>query len=433
MKNWKKERLHPLTYLCIWSILLGVFSLLWYAGMEETPKLEKITTLSKVGSSEDEPFQGSNVYHYIEFLQMPPETVFETIRVMITNKKNNSIFYDMEDFKEVSTRLEAEGYRGDLIYQQAVGQKEAFVVINELPLEEYLYAVVPSEMPASYPMEALKAQAICARTYAVLHMMNPAYPDYNAHVNDTTSFQVYHNIEEQEATNRAVDETAGMLLFQGNGEELAETYYYSTSCGESSEASTNVEFKAYISESYSSDFEKDESFYRWTYTVEKIDKEGMLKRIQERYDAGHQNVLTKTNGENYESYPVKELKQLRQLFISKRGEGGVAQELIITTAQNTYKILGEYNIRYVLNDAGISVKKQDGSQVKMNSLLPSAFISLEAVKNDGLVSGYQILGGGYGHGMGMSQNGAKGMANQGYTTEDILTYYYPGSKIQENF
>ena len=51
-------------------------------------------------------------------------------------------------------------------------------MVNELPLEEYLYSVVPSEMPASYPLEALKAQAICARTYAYGHMLRAGYPRY---------------------------------------------------------------------------------------------------------------------------------------------------------------------------------------------------------------------------------------------------------------
>ena len=55
-------------------------------------------------------------------------------------------------------------------------------VINEVLLEEYLYSVVPSEMPSSYPGEALKAQAVCARTYAYGHMEHAGYPKYGAHV-----------------------------------------------------------------------------------------------------------------------------------------------------------------------------------------------------------------------------------------------------------
>ena len=66
-------------------------------------------------------------------------------------------------------------------------------MVNELPLENYLCKVVPSEMPASYQKEALKAQAICARSYAYRQIMDYAYPEYQAHVNDSTDYQVYNN------------------------------------------------------------------------------------------------------------------------------------------------------------------------------------------------------------------------------------------------
>ena len=76
-------------------------------------------------------------------------------------------------------------YRGELeLYQTAQG----IAVINELPLESYLYAVVPSEMPASYEEEALKAQAVCARSYAYCHMEGQAYPEYRANVDDSTAY-----------------------------------------------------------------------------------------------------------------------------------------------------------------------------------------------------------------------------------------------------
>ena len=86
---------------------------------------------------------------------------------------------------------------------------EGMILVNELPLEEYLYAVVPSEMPASYELEALKAQAVCARSYAYNQTQGLSYPEYNAHVDDSTSFQVYGNSKEQESAVRAVDETRG--------------------------------------------------------------------------------------------------------------------------------------------------------------------------------------------------------------------------------
>ena len=77
-------------------------------------------------------------------------------------------------------------YRGRL---ELVRREDGIVVINELPLEEYLYGVVPGEMPASYPLEALKSQAICARTYAYERLQRAGLPEYGAHVDDSTAFQ----------------------------------------------------------------------------------------------------------------------------------------------------------------------------------------------------------------------------------------------------
>ena len=425
-----KKNLPGTIYLCIWTILVCVLSCAVY-GIIIHKEIQN-DLVKENESAKTEPYRGNNMRTYIELLQMPAERVFENIRVMITNKKDNSIFFNIEDYEQVRKDMEEAGYRGKLIFQRAIDEANGFVVINELPLEEYLYGVVPSEMPSSYPMEALKAQAICARTYAVMHMMNPAYPDYKAHVNDTTSFQVYHNIDEQETTNRAVNETSGMLLFQEDGENLAETFYYSTSCGQTCEASTNIEFKEYITKSYSSDVESGESWYRWTCSVKDIDEKEMLKRIQARYKVNSSKILTMNGKDSFESQPVNELGSIKELFVSKRGEGGVCEELIITTDKNTYKIVGEYNIRYVLNDPEALILKQDGSNTTMKTLLPSAFISLEAVKSKGVVVGYQVIGGGYGHGVGMSQNGAKGMANLGYSAEEILSYFFPGTQILEN-
>ena len=86
------------------------------------------------------------------------------------------------------------------------------VVINELPVETYLCGVVPSEMPASYELEALKAQAVCARSYAFRQMTSYGYPEYEAHVNDSTDFQVYNNSQRQESSTRAVAETEGQVV-----------------------------------------------------------------------------------------------------------------------------------------------------------------------------------------------------------------------------
>ena len=357
--------------------------------------------------------------------------------------------------KNVGRSQGVPSYRGTM---ELLGTDDGIVVINEVLLEDYLYSVVPSEMPSKYPLEALKAQAVCARTYAYGHMEHAGYPQYGAHVDDSTSYQVYNNIVEQESTSTAVKETYGQLLLTQQG-ETAGTYYYSTSCGTGTEATIwkteaaaqidylhpralNPEgadlgdylkeeghFKDFISGSNQDDFEADESWYRWSYEVEQLDTEEMLKVLQKRYDANSKLVLTLVDGE-YVSQEIEELDVIRDIYVEKRGSGGVADELIIETKEHTYKIISEHNIRYVLNNGGNKISRQDGSQVASPNLLPSGFFVITTGKEKGNVVGYSLIGGGFGHGVGMSQNGAKEMAKSGYSAQEILLFFYDGCRLE---
>ena len=80
------------------------------------------------------------------------------------------------------------------------------MLVNEIELEEYLKKVIPSEMPSSYEKEALKAQAVCARTYAFMQSRSNTYSAYGAQIDDSTQFQVYNNVDPDERTTQAVQE-----------------------------------------------------------------------------------------------------------------------------------------------------------------------------------------------------------------------------------
>ncbi|MDE6923670.1 MAG: SpoIID/LytB domain-containing protein, partial [Acetatifactor sp.] len=305
-------------------------------------------------------------------------------------------------------------------------------------------------------------QAVCAITYADGHMEHAGYPQDAAPVDDSTSSQVYNNILEQESTSTAVKETYGQLLLTGQG-DTAGTYYYSTSCGVGTEAtiwkteaaaqidylhakalnpegSPEVEdigsylqeedhFDEFIRQSNETDFESGESWYRWTYEVEKTDTEHMLEVLRKRYDANSRLVLTLVDGE-YVSREIEELDVIKDIYIEKRGSGGVADELIIETEEHTYKIISEHNIRYVLNDGTSRIRRQDGSQSASPNLLPSGFFVITTVKEKGNVVGYSLTGGGFGHGVGMSQNGAREMAKYGYSAQEILLFFYDGCHLE---
>lgn len=358
-------------------------------------------------------------------------------------------------------------YRGTMELLRTEG---GIAVINQVLLEEYLYSVVPSEMPSKYPAEALKAQAVCARTYAYGHMEHAGFPQYGAHVDDSTSYQVYNNILEQESTTTAVKETYGQLLYTKE-DTLAGTYYYSTSCGVGSDANVwkteaashitylharhlsktamaqvladgadpeelgeklrdEEAFSEFIRSENQDDFEVDEGWYRWTYEVEELDPGYMLEVLKKRYAANSRLVLTLKDGE-YVSEEIGGLGDIRELYIAKRGAGGVADELVIEAEKGTYKVITEHNIRYVLNNGESRVERKDGSRVKCPTILPSGFFVITAGKEDGNVVGYTLTGGGFGHGVGMSQNGARAMAKAGWNAGDILAFFYEGCTVKK--
>ena len=329
---------------------------------------------------------------------------------------------------------------------------EGLILINETAMETYLRGVVPSEMPASYPEEALKAQAVCARTYAFGKILSAGYPEYDAHLDDSTAFQVFQNVSPEERTTKAVTETAGVILLNRAGDP-ANAYYYSTSCGQGTDESawhdekTEREMKArkisrgsmesylggrgawepakesgiwvksteggaWVPASDAGDYEVDEPWYRWTYEVKQLDCETFRKQLW-GYIAG----------EGYAG-DLPDFREIREITATDRSPGGAVRELRIVTDQGEYQVFGEYNVRALLCDQKTMARRQDLSEVPCRGILPSAFFSLLTSQKDGNVVGYTIYGGGYGHGVGMSQNAAKMMALEGRSMEEILGFFY---------
>lgn len=364
--------------------------------------------------------------------------------------------------KEIKRSQGVPFYRGHMELEKT---ESGIVAINELSLEEYLYSVVPSEMPSSYPPQALRAQAVCARTYAYTHMQKAGYPQYGAHVDDSTSYQVYNNILEQAGTTTAVKDSHGQMLYREDG-MLAETFYYSTSCGMSTNANiwktqaaqtltylkakpisskalediegaedtgeklkSEDEFEAFIQGKDVNDFEVSEGWYRWSYQVKKINPEHMSKVLAERYAANENRVLTLEGG-GYVSKPIKAFSEVNDIYVEKRGAGGVCDELVIQTNSGTYKVISEHVIRYALNNGESKIMRQDGTAVDSPAILPSGFFMIDTVKAKQKVTGYVLTGGGFGHGVGMSQNGARDMAEYGMTAEEILSFFFDGCTLK---
>lgn len=316
----------------------------------------------------------------------------DTIRIQTKDRKGEI------SFPQLKRGYENPSYLGDF---EIVKGEEGLLVINELPLETYLCSVVPSEMPAGYPLESLKAQAICARSYALKQMNMGRAAEFNADVDDSVSYQVYNNQGRNENTTKAVQETAGQVMKE-NG-EIVDALYYSTSCGIDLKLDLSKEttFASFMTTDNKKAYEATEPWYRWMATFQ---IEELTRLVNETWQEGFGTVTG--------------------LEIKERESSGAIDTLIVKGSNQNIEIEGEYAIRKLLSPTNVSVKLQDGSEAPDMGLLPSAFFYLTPNYDGEALTGYTLIGGGYGHGKGMSQNGARHMADAGMKYDEILKYYY---------
>ena len=349
-------------------------------------------------------------------------------------------------------------YQGSLEIQET---PQGLLLINEVDLETYLKGVLPSEMPSSFPEAALQAQAVCARSYALRQLMEGGCRRYGAHVDDSVSYQAYQNVASTEKTDAAVKKTEGqVLLWEG---EPALTSYFSTSYGMTSPAhkvwigmdelpyligrlqaeqesageamkeemdlSSEKAFRTFLLEKDDA-YEAAVSWYRWKTTVSAAHlKKSIDSTLLSRYRATPELIRTWQGGK-YVSVPVDTVGQVEEIRITRRETEGLVTEIEIRGSKNQVRIGGEYNIRTVLAPIWDSVIRKDGSEISGSAMLPSAYILLEEEREEGELVSVTIRGGGYGHGVGMSQYGAKTLAESGMKYKKILSHYYPGTELK---
>lgn len=357
------------------------------------------------------------------------------IRVLLTNHSGG--YYWSAD--EIIEDKELSNYPGEIYI---ISGDSGYLVINRLPLEEYLIYVTASEMPSSFEMEALKAQAICARTYAVRQIKDGSMKDYYADVDDTSAFQVYSNQNYNERVKQAVEETAGIILTYEN--EPIEAFYYSCSGGVGTtpcvwaNSEDTSEYPYFQSKIYGS-LEEESPWYRWSYYAPSIDFACMKEKILWKYNNLKDKV--KVYDKNESSLTEVSAKQLlnsdyivQDMVIEEYEDNAYACVLAIFCDSFTIRIYGENNIRYVLADSSNTLICQDGSKHQLD-LLPSGYFQLycshsKDEENNSQLLGIRINGGGFGHGIGLSQYGAHYLAESGKNYRDILTYYYQNVSLR---
>jgi stage II sporulation protein D len=323
-------------------------------------------------------------------------------------------------------------YRG--VFEISRHANGGFIIVNELCMEEYLYAVVPSEMPSSFGVEASMVQAVTARTFAYHQFYANRFRAYGAHVDDSVISQVYNNIPENDTSREAVRATRGMvLMYEG---EIILANYFSTSGG------TTANF----GEVWASggDFPSETPpFLRATSQV--IDFELGDLRTEEAASAFFRNTAVQGIDAGFPWFrwnvhmtaaeltarvnAFHPIGELRYMEVLRRGTGGNIMEMIFYGAEGTARVQTEFQIRTVLNPRDIPVNRHDGSTSGRLNLLPSAFFTFDLHYESGVFLGATFYGGGNGHGVGMSQNGVRALLDKGLSYREILKHFYRGVEI----
>lgn len=307
--------------------------------------------------------------------------------------------------------------------------------INELPMEQYLYGVVPKELgPTLYPeLEALKAQAVAARTWALVGFRKRIADGYN--LKATTDDQVYGGYAaEHPLSNQAVDETAGVVATYG-GRPIS-TFYSSTSGGHTASFEEWLDGASPIA--YLTgvpDAQRGRAFENVpTLDVFKSHAnptslrnaaEGDWESNWARY---HRWVFEWSNAEItsvVSAFARKDVGKVLAINVLERGPSGRVLKIEFVTEQGTF-VSTRNGIRSAL--------KFIGTNGTRSNLLSTLFF-MEPVldRRTKAIAGFKAYGGGYGHGVGMSQTGAVGMAERGKTYDEILKHYYQGIDLAKQY
>ncbi len=318
-------------------------------------------------------------------------------------------------------------YRG--IIEIRIDNSGNLMTIDELHLDDYLKGVVPSEMHSTYPMEALKAQAVAARSYTVAKLSNrPADDpiDFPA----TAAFQVFSGTTyESEATSQAVYATTGEVLKVNN--QVCEAYFCANSGGHTESKENWVP----PGESYLVGHpvmpESEQSKFELNLTLEK-DVADWVKSHPENFSnpRGTNIEMLDKNVRYFRwdiTYTRAELEEIiqRKLGFSigtlidiqplKRGVSGRITELEILGTHRNYKLNGELNIRRALSKS---------------TLYSSCFVVEMVMGELGHPVEITFIGAGFGHGVGMDQTAAGVMATKGFLYQDILGAFYQGARVE---
>jgi SpoIID/LytB domain protein len=336
--------------------------------------------------------------------------------VKITTSKN-LVNVNAEDPR--TEKYENRLYGGDLrIHPNAYGN---FTLINEVSLETYLRGVVPYEIGPKAPLKAMEAQTIIARTYALRNVRRFKADEYQLCA--TTHCQVYKGLSGAIASaDQAISATEGLVLTYNN--EIVDALYSSTTGGITAPFSDiwNGEERPYLKAVI------DSPQAVWNMQTQALDNEDNFKKfisLKTGFNEVDKSPLfrwTKTSNltdltkdlNNYlkrTKHPFANFNRIQKMEITHRSPFGRILQLQVTTD------------RGVVNLYKNEIRNAFSTPI-------STLFYLEPIYNNNNLTGYSFIGGGYGHGVGLSQYGSYTLANLGWSAQQILAFYYPGTTIQ---
>lgn len=360
------------------------------------------------------------------------------------------------------TRTWFKGYRypGGFRYERVNGGN--LTVVNIVDMEDYLIGVVPYEMSDSWPLETLKAQAVCARSYAYNSLNH--HSSYHFDICNGTDCQVYYGYGGGSTYNanaaRAVEETAGVYA-KYNG-KVIETFY-SASHGGASESVYNVwgsslstyPYLCGVKDPYEADTASMNPYSSWTvsYTTSTLTQRlqskgygtgtsvasldltysdlGNVIAVKVNYANGQSNTFKPTNMRS--TFGISSIRF--QVNSSGSGSGGTPDGSLPVNGSGS---LPEQDSYYVISGSGTVGKtdREDLYAISGSGSVDSVTSSSgggSSVTEGNVVhvtgSSYVFEGSGNGHQIGMSQWGAYAMAKRGFTYDEIITFYFPGTTV----
>lgn len=296
-----------------------------------------------------------------------------------------------------------------------------YTLVNNVPLEVYLRGVVPHEIGSNAPENAAKAQTIIARTYALRNLRRFEADNYQLCAD--THCQVYYGLKDTSPkADKAIAETRGLVLTYQN--ELVDALYSSTTGGVTARFSDvwNGEERPYLQSVI------DSSQPVWNLSQQSLENEADFRKfisLKDGFNESERKVFRWRN-----SSTLEELNRDLKTYLAKR-KHPLANFTKIQTMQVTKRSpSGRVLILQVETDKGVVELAKNEARSAFSAPRSTLFYLDPIYDEKKQLKGYAFVGGGLGHGVGMSQFGSYKLAQLGWSPEKILAFYYRGTQLQ---